>query len=74
MEALTIDCKTGKQTKRQFMPAEVAQRKIDTVQAIVGEKVLRQKQGEHQKVIERVRRTELGRDILTILGIEDATR
>lgn len=62
MESLIIDCRTGEKTRHELAPEEIAAR--ETATAI--EYSLQQ---ERQEAIERLRGTEMGRDILTLLGI-----
>jgi len=70
MKAMTIDCKTGKQTRRETTPEELATRKADRVKALADEEVLRQKPEARKAAIERLRKTETGRDVLLVLGVD----
>jgi len=70
MKAMTIDCKTGKQTRRELTPEEVTVREADIAKAVADEMVLRRKSEAREAAIERLRKTELGSDILLILGID----
>ena len=70
METLTVDCKTGRKTRRKLAPEEVAVREAEMDRSAAEEEVLLRNLDARKAAIERLRKTELGCDVLMVLGID----
>lgn len=68
MESLTIDCETDERTRRKLTPEEVTACKLAAENATGHEYLQRQK---YEGAIGRLRTTQMGRDILVLLGIDE---